>query len=186
MSLAVRPSFERELPLASTQAIARLSAQLAAGSQTLRRTRVPGGGRETTARDQDHLVLTVPATQQRFWSPWLTIELTPRGDGTHLFARFSPHPSVWTGFWFGYLALGLVLLFALVFTAALAMTGGSLWSLWIAGGATLAMAAMWWASRIGQRLAQEQMATLRAELERALADLGDGDDASDASDASDR
>lgn len=171
VTLAFRPSFAVELPLPSHEAIERLGAALAAGRLPLRRTRVPGGGRDARPRDSDSLVLTIPAAEQHFWSPWLTIDLSPRGDGTHLFARFSPHPSVWTGFAFGYLGLGLVLLVSLVIAASSALVpdSGQAWALWVSLGAALAMAGMWWASQLGQRLAHGQMEELRQALDRAIA-----------------
>ncbi len=168
VTLALRPSFAVDLPIPSRQAIERLHAQLAAGAQQVRRARVPGGGREVSGRDRDHLVLTVPASQQRVWSPWLTIDITPGEGGTHLFARFSPHPSVWTGFAFGYLTFGIVLMFSLIFAGAHAMVGRELWPLVLSAGALLVLGAMWWAARLGQRLARGQMDTLRHELERAI------------------
>src|ERR1044071_9083202 len=109
MPLALRPSFAIELAMSARTVLPRLAAALASGPMTVRRTRVPGSGRDDNRpRDRDHLVLTVPAAQQHFWSPWLTVELTPRAGSTHLFARFSPHPSVWTAFVFGYLMLATV------------------------------------------------------------------------------
>ena len=167
MALALRPSFSVDLSIPSHEAIERLSAQLAAGSQVLRRTRVPGGGGETAARDADHFVLTVHATQQRLWSPWLMIDVSPRDGGTHLFARFSPHPSVWTGFAFGYLTVGVVFVFSLIFAGALAMIGGDPWTLKISAASLVVLGAMWWLSNLGQRLARTQMDALREELERA-------------------
>ena len=169
MTGAFRPSFSIDLPVSAHEVIAQLAAQLETGPQQLRRTRPPGGGGDVGLRDRDQLVLTVPATQAHFWSPWLTVDVAPRGHGTHLFAKFSPHPSVWTGFMFGYLTLAMVLVFSLVFVGALAMTGGEPWALWISAGASLGLAGMWWVSQLGQRLAHAQMEALRDALERALA-----------------
>jgi hypothetical protein len=169
VGVALRPSFSVDLPLPSREAIGGLSAQLAAGAQQLRRTRVPGGGGDSATRDRDHLVLTVPESRQRVWSPWLTIDLSPSDAGTHLFARFSPHPSVWTGFAFGYLTVSVGLVLSLVFAGAQAMVGGDLWPLMISAAAVLVLGAMWWTARLGQRLAQAQMSALRDELDRAVA-----------------
>lgn len=119
--------------------------------------------------DRDHFLLTVPASQQHVWSPWLTIDITAREGGSHLFARFGPHPSVWTGFAFTYLTLGLVLVFSLIFAGAQAMVGGGLWPLAISGGALVGAVAMWTASRVGLQLAREQMEAVRHELDRAIA-----------------
>lgn len=168
MALALRPSFAVDVPAPSRQVIHQLAAQLALGPMVVRRTRPPGGGHDAKQLDHDHLVLTVPVAQQRIWSPWLAIEVSPKQAGTHVFARFSPHPSVWTGFAFGYITFGALLMFSLVFAGAQAMTGGQPWGLWGSVGAALALGGMWWASQIGQRLAHTQMDTLHAELERAI------------------
>ncbi len=161
--------------MTSREALPRLAAALASGPMALRRTRVPGSGREDhRALDRDHLVLTVPRAQQHFWSPWMSIEVTPQGPGARLFAQFSPHPSVWTAFAFGYLALGSITALALVIAGCgLLVRGVDLtWALWFAGGGALGMAAMWWVSQSGQRLARDQMTLLAAELDRALAASG--------------
>lgn len=79
-----------------------------------------------------------------------------------------PHPSVWTAFMFGYLALSIAVLFSLVFALALSNSGGSPWTLAITGGAVVIMVLMWWASQVGQRLARAQMEELRQILETAL------------------
>lgn len=170
MGMALRPRFEVELPCPSREAIARLCTHLETTSLVVRRTRVPGGGRDASPRDEDHVVISVPPAQQHFWSPWLTVELSARGAATSLQARFSPHPSVWTGFTFGYLALGLVLAVALVIagSGALLPGGDQSWAWWVAGGAAVAMIGMWWASQIGQRLAHDQMELMRGELDRAI------------------
>ena len=167
MALALRPTFTVQLPMPSPEALELLGATLADRPLLVRRTRTPGGGQVVAARDSDHLVLTVPAAEQHVWSPWLTVDVTARNGGSQLVARFSPHPSVWTGFAFGYLTLGIVCLFSLVFAGALAMTGNDPWSLWISGGTALALGGMWWASQLGQRLAYAQMELLRGEFERA-------------------
>lgn len=173
VALAIRPSFSFDLPVPSRQASEALAAQLAIGSQQLRRARAPGGGLGAGGvGDRDHLLLTVPEAQQRVWSPWLTIDITARDGGSHLFARFGPHPSVWTGFAFGYLTLGIAVVFSLIFTSAQAMVGGGLWALWITAGALVAAAGMWTFSRVGLGLAGAQMEAIRSELDRALAACG--------------
>lgn len=170
MGMALRPRFEIELTCSSRDAIEHLCARLAASPIMVKRTRIPGGGRDSGPRDEEHVVLTVLAAEQHLWSPWLTVELSARGDATHVHAKFGPHPSVWTGFAFGYLTLGVVLAVSLVIagSAALLPGGGQSWALWVAGGAGLVMACMWWASQIGQRLAQAQMEMLRRELDHAI------------------
>lgn len=146
---------------------------LEAGPHPIRGTRVPNGGSDVAVRDRDTLVLTVAAAEQRIWSPWLTIEVTPRGDGAHVFARFSPHPSVWTGFAFAYLGLGVVLAFSLMFAFSQVIAGGAPWPLIVSAGTTFVIGALWLAGQLGKRLAHEQMEAMRGEYERALAGLGE-------------
>ena len=168
MSAAIRPSFSVDLACPSQQVLERLFARLDAGPHQLRRTRSFGGGaRDEGPRDHDHFVLTVAEAQQHFWSPWLNVEVKPQGEGAHLFARFGPHPSVWTFFAFAYLGLSVVLL-SLCFSAALVASGGSPWALGVSAAAALIMLGMWAASQVGQRLSHDQMGTLRAELESAI------------------
>ncbi len=170
MSMVLRPRFELELACPSRDVIERLCSYFAGTSLQLKRTRVPGGGAERGPRHEDHLALTVPAADQHVWSPWLAIEVSASDSGTHIAARFSPHPSVWTGFAFGYLCLGMVCAVALTIVASGAMleNSGQPWAWWVAGGAAVAMLAMWSASMIGQRLAHDQMEVLRTNLDRAI------------------
>jgi len=157
-----------DLSCPSAEVLRRLCERLDAGPQKLRRTRVPGGGGQNTARDRDVFVLTVPDGEQRLWSPWLTVEVTPKDTGAHLFARFGPHPTVWTGFAFGYLALSVALIFSLAFAAALFITKAEPWSLTISAASLALMLVMGWISQVGQRLARGKMAALRAELLAAV------------------
>ncbi|MBE7447589.1 MAG: hypothetical protein HS111_01475 [Kofleriaceae bacterium] len=169
MALALRPGFAVDLACPGHVAIERLTAAIGAGPMQLRRSRVPGGGRDTPRRDHDHLVLVGPAAQQRFWSPWLTIDVAPREGGAQVRARFSPHPSVWTGFAFGYLTVTVVLVLSLAFAGAQAMMGSAPWALWGSAGAAVALVGLWSAAQLGQRLARAEMEALAGELERALA-----------------
>ncbi|MCU0659074.1 MAG: hypothetical protein MUF64_28600 [Polyangiaceae bacterium] len=170
MSASIRPSFSVDLACSSKVVLARLFERLGSGPYQLRRTRSFGGQNEGVIRAQDHFILTVADREQRVWSPWLNVEVKPQGDGAHLFARFSPHPSVWTLFAFSYLFLVTMLLLSLCFAGALVMSGatGVPWPLWVSGGALVVMALLWVASQVGQRWAQGQMAELRGALESAV------------------
>ncbi|MFN0246422.1 MAG: hypothetical protein ACKV2T_05915 [Kofleriaceae bacterium] len=170
MAFSFRPGFSVDVAVASDELVDRLATTLVTMPVQLRRTRVPGGGAETSRQHRDHLIITVPADKRHFWSPWLTVEIEPRSTGSKLSALFSPHPSIWTGYMFGYLGLGIVVMFSLIFAGSVAMTdgGGSPWSLWVAGGAVMCGIGMWWASSIGQRLASTQMDDLRTALENSI------------------
>ncbi len=172
MAFSFRPNFALDVDGPNADLVERLATELASMPVQLRRTRVPGGGESGPARRDHHLVITVLPDERHFWSPWLTIDVEPSSSRAKLSATFSPHPSLWTGYLFGYLGLGIVVLFSLIFAGSVAMTGGSsLWSLWVAGGALGCMIAAWWASVIGQRLAAAQMTELRGAVERAVSQL---------------
>ncbi|MCA9634183.1 MAG: hypothetical protein KC766_41345 [Myxococcales bacterium] len=171
MSLGFRPTFHFEVTCSSREVRKRLHARLAEMPVVLGVTQIPGGGAGGDLAS-DHLTLSIPEADRHFWSPWLNLEIVPHGNGTQLSGRFSPHPSVWTGFMFAYLALSVLTFFALVFAAALSMSGGAPWTLGLAGLCVAAMILLWWASQVGQRLALSQMEELRGILDGALGECG--------------
>lgn len=173
MSAEIRPTFALELDCPSRLVIQRIYERLGEGPHQLRRTR-SWGGRPTDGKEKDHFVLTVAETEQRPWSPWLDVEVTPRDGGTHVFARFGPNPGVWTGFAMTYIGLSLLFLISLCWALALVLGRmGPPWTLSISAGSALAMAALWGASQVGQRWGRGQMVALRASLESAIAECGE-------------
>ncbi len=174
---AMRPTFQLEPPHRPAVVAAALDALLQ---------RYPG------RRAGLHFMLTVPEHQKHFWSPYLTIELSPGGTGvppvigeatnqvdepthrrdacatTHLHARFSPSPSLFTAIGFTYLALIVIACFALMWAGAQLTLGHTPHAAWIALLCAAGVALLWWISLIGQRLAYEQMFELRRAVEEAL------------------
>ncbi len=155
----------------SRDAVACMAAQLAQGALHVRRARVPGGGAERGPRARDHFLLSVPPDAQRMWTPWLEIDVAPHDVGTHVVARFGPHPSVWTGFAFAYLTLAVGFIVALVVAASgtLVRGGGQPWALSLAAILAALGGGLWGLAQLGQRLGRDQMQAIRAEFERALA-----------------
>ncbi|MCR9076391.1 MAG: hypothetical protein NXI07_10180 [bacterium] len=145
----MRPSFLIEFPLDTNTTIDRL-ARLVDDRDFPIDGRIAG----------NHLLLVIPPTRRHFWSPWLHLEVHEHGSGALVKGRFSPNPSVWTGFMLGYIALATLVLFAVIF-------GFSQWMLNTPPGA-LSLAPipiaigvlMYWASLVGQRIAHEQMSEL--------------------------
>lgn len=169
MSLALRPSFSLTLACPSKVVLARLYERLGSGPFVLRRTRAFGQVKDEEIRDHDHFVLTVVEAEQRLYSPWLTVEVSPAGEGgAQLLASFSPHPSVWTLFAFAYLALATLFLFSLCFAFAVHQTGGPSWVLGVSAATALLMILLWGVSLLGQHLSRAQMAALKSELEASL------------------
>lgn len=164
-ALAIRPTFTLTTDLPPEAAVARLAQVIAADGRAVVKQRV---GR--------HMMVTVPETDRHFWSPWMTLEASAEGDDdaaadagpTRVFGRFSPAPSLWTGFMFSYIAVGALACFAATWAAAQATMKHAPSALWVTAACVAIAAALWWASRVGQRLAQAQMAELRALVEAAL------------------
>lgn len=122
-----------------------------------------------------HVTLTIARGERHFWSPWLHLELTPSATDparTDLFGRFSPAPSIWTGFMLTYIALFTLGLFAAVWAMAQVMLEGPPTALWVVLLTVVIAAAMLVSARIGQGLALDQMARLREAVGRALDEPG--------------
>lgn len=173
MSAEIRPTFALELDCPSRTVLERVYARLGEGPHQLRRSR-SWSKKPVDGTDSDHFILTVAEDAQRLWSPWLEVEVNPKGGGTFLRGRFGPHPSVWTWFAMTYMALTLVLLISLSWAAALVIGRmGSPWTLWVSGATVVVMVALWGVSQVGQRWSRAQMAALRSAIEGALAECGE-------------
>ena len=163
LSLELRPTFTIGVAEPTGVVLRRLRARMAAPQVEVRWARQPGGGEATTVReDQDHVVLCMIPEVRHFWSPWLMLDVQAEDGATHLFGRFSPHPSVWTGFAFCYLTLTAIGFFALIFAWASQLSGsGNSWLGLLAPLCAAIAFALWWASQVGQRLARAEMVRLR-------------------------
>ncbi len=154
----VRPTFELTLTEPPERAMAMVEEALQADTRHPHQIRGP------------HVVLTVPPDARHFWSPWLTMEVSPAATGSVLHGRFSPKPAVWTGFMFGYITLTTAGSFGLMFAVSLAIIGKSVWIAAVCSIVFfLAAAGMYVASQIGQRLARAQMHELHAMVSEIFA-----------------
>ena len=170
MSLELRPTFTIGLAEPTGVVLRRLRAHMQAPQVQVRWAQRPGGGGPVSTReDQDHVVLCMDPAVRHFWSPWLMLDVQQLDDSTHLYGRFSPHPSVWTGFAFCYLTLTAIAFFSLIFAWASQLSGSGKPMVGIIAPICAVIAlALWWSSQVGQRLAAAEMTTLRACLDAAL------------------
>ncbi len=111
-------------------------------------------------------VLKVAEQDRHFWSPQLHLALDDGEDQTLIHGRFSPHPTVWSGFLALYLAIAFSGIVGVIF-------GTSQWTLGVTPTALLAgpvaivlTGAVYLAARTGRRLGRDQM----MELSTFLAD----------------
>ncbi len=58
----------------------------------------------------NHIILKIPAEEQHYWSPQLSLSIDSNEDGSLIRGLYSPPPSVWTMFAFGYFALAVAFL----------------------------------------------------------------------------
>ncbi len=165
MSLHLRPNFSTKVALDSAQVAHDLERALDRPDLEVRWSR-PAGTAQRKHFDRLH-VLIAPR-ERRFWSPWLNLDLHATAEGVDAFGRFSPHPSVWTGFAAAYLLLGSVSFFSAIFGLSQWMVGGAPWALVGTAICAVLAALLWWTSLIGQRLARTEMALLREIVQQAL------------------
>lgn len=155
----MRPTFEIEFPIEPESAILRLSTLLDDRDYPITG-RIAG----------NHLMLVIPPKDRHFWSPWLNIEVHPSDVGSSVQGRFSPNPSVWTGFMLTYIALATLIFFSIMFAIAQWMMNNPPSVLKIVPIFLIIAIVMYWSSLIGQKIAQVQMHTLYDVSMQALWD----------------
>ena len=114
-----------------------------------------------------HLLLSVPTSDRRPWSPWLHVDIRAGDEpdgGSNLVCRFSPHPSMWTGVMLAELALLSTVFFAAFFAVGQHVAGQPAWAWWLCLGALVAAIGLWFGAQLGQRLAGDQMRSLYDEV----------------------
>lgn len=116
---------------------------------------------------------------QRFWSPHLSVQIGDEPDGgvesgtgpprSHLVARFSPRPEIWTLFMAIYFSTAVCMAGAAVYGYVQWMMGGAPWALLLIPAGAGLIGALHLASLIGQGLSHDQMEILKARFEQAFA-----------------
>ncbi len=117
---------------------------------------------------RSHAMISIVDSKRHFWSPWLHLEIREEDSSQQLFGRFSPHPSIWTAFMFSYLALAVLFFFSIVFglsqqLAGQAPTGYYALAVW-----TAIAILLWFISQAGQKLAREEMESMKQMIEKSL------------------
>ena len=115
-----------------------------------------------------HAMVSIERSKRHFWSPWLHLDIRNENGQRLLFGRFSPHPSIWTGFMFAYLALAVLAFFAVVFGLSQQMAGQTPWAYYAVPVCALVAVGLWLAAQAGQKLAQKEMADLKLLIESCL------------------
>lgn len=162
-ALRSRPVLQRHWPLDAGVFLQRLNAGLSSAD-----CRCNG-----SVMDK-HIELLIRPAYRHFWSPWLSGELESDGEGgSKLFARFGPHPSIWTGFALVYATMAAGLLTVLIYGLCLWLVGSSPWVLALAP-VFIGVAALFYAgSLVGRRLASEQIGWMLQMLDCSLEELNE-------------
>lgn len=155
--LRIRPRFKLEVPL--NPAVIKDQIKLALDSN------------ESTCKGDivdNHVILRIPAKQQHYWSPQLTLTVETISEGSLIRGLYGPKPGVWTMFVFFYSAIGFLTMMGLIFGLSqmmLKLNPYGLWSIPIGG---FLLTGLFITSKIGQRLSMEQMHQLKDFLYNSL------------------
>jgi hypothetical protein len=121
-----------------------------------------------------HAYLRLPYDQRTMLSPNLDLELLTDADGeTVLHGRFSPHPSVWTGFIAIFATLGMIGLGGLFYGLAQLTVQETPWAMLAAPISLALIAFVYGGAFIGQGLSTDQMYALRAFVEGVGREVGE-------------
>lgn len=130
--------------------------------------------------NDNYFSLRLPAEEQHFWSPVLTISVHPNEQGASIRGLCGPRPSVWLMFVFFYALLGFVAMIVMVMGFSqmnLGLRAGILWLLPVIAGI---VGLMFLSARAGQRLARQEMHKLFAVYHTAMENVpvlaGEGSD----------
>ena len=156
-STLLRPTFKHQTTLSSEQVFDRLRGQADSSSG---RFRIQVAGAQA--------MVSIVESDRHFWSPWLHLDIRQMESAREVFGRFSPHPSIWTGFMFAYLAMAVLTFFSAVLGTSQLIAGQTAWGFWLILIWILVCIALWIASQIGQRLATQQMEFLSNVVSDAL------------------
>jgi len=156
-SLKMQPTFTLDAPLSADEAVRRLRQAL------------------TDPQLKGHAIYAgrcidfqVEATDQRFWSPHLSVQVGDTESGSRLYCRFSPRPEIWTMFMAIYAVVLTCVFGAMIYGYVQWFMGSAPWSLVIVPVGSLLIVGLHFASLVGQSLSSDQMERLRGRLDHAV------------------
>ncbi len=119
---------------------------------------------------RDHALISIEQSRRHFWSPWMHLEIRNEDEDQpcQVFGRFSPHPSIWTGFMFSYLSIGVLIFFGLMLGISQQLSGQSPWGYYCIPVLLLIALLLWVGSKAGQKLANDQMQQMKSKIESCL------------------
>lgn len=162
-AVQLRPTFLLETELSSEEVTRRIQSVFSSHTDLGKPTGYHG---RFTGR---HAMISIDESKRHFWSPWMHLEI--RDDQRRTIAgRFSPHPSIWTGFMFAFLGIACLTFFAVMFGVSQQLSGQSPWAYVFIPIGLLAIATLWFISKTGQKLAYDEIERMRSKIEACLND----------------
>ncbi len=116
----------------------------------------------------DKIDLLPAEDQVHFWSPQLSLVLSPQGGGSRIQGRFGPHPHIWALYLACYAISILLAIGCAMFGISQLVLGQDPWALYFTPVAILIAGLVYGASYVGQGLGSAQMCELRHFLSQAL------------------
>lgn len=104
----------------------------------------------------NYLVVEYNETVRHYWSPQLQLSLEENEDGVLVRGMYGPHPNVWSIFFYGYAAMGVIGTFLLMLGISQAMVQGVYWGFWATGACLIVAVTLYIVAQFGQKIGAEQ------------------------------
>lgn len=159
--LRLQPAFTIDVPVDSDELLRRAKSVFA--EPTFR------GIAKTASMCIDY---PIEQADQRFWSPHLSVQVSPTETGSQLHCRFAPRPEVWTMFMAIYFVVLILMFAASIYAYVQWWMGDATWALLMVPIGIGLITTLHVASQIGQGLSSDQMELLRGRLNQTLTAIG--------------
>ena len=111
--------------------------------------------------------LYLPAEEQHYWSPQLTLTLEETDAGSLLRGLYGPRPAVWTMFVFFYALIGFIILIVGILGLSYLTLDKPAGILWLIPVLVLIFLTLYLVAFFGQKLGHNQMVTLHTFVEES-------------------
>ena len=157
-SFRIRPRFSQPVDLSLEDTRQRILESLARQSPGVEVKNFPG-----------FIGLHIPASERRYWSPRLFLNLEAVADGTTLIqGTYGPEMEIWAVFLYGYLLSGLIGTFAAILGGAQLLTDAYPWGFWVVGAMVVVAVVLYISAQLGQKLGAWQTFQLHQAYQAAI------------------
>lgn len=93
---------------------------------------------------------------RHYWSPQLQLSVEETEDGTEVRGLYGPHPNVWSIFFYGYAAMGVLGTFLAIIGISQAMIQQKYWAFYAMGACGIIAIVLYFVAQFGQKIGAEQ------------------------------